>query len=615
MDTRKIYLNKNKSVNSVNEQNFVGVDLSTKSKLLPYNDVSDILNLNDLYIKERNNSRKYRLILTVNPICTNVLYNYRTEVVRKEGSSAITFILGDAEQPEPPQPTEYKLEVNPTEIVLPSSGGSKVMTVVTENQGWELVDYGICEDWLFANTNYGEEGTTEVTFTVLENTGTAEQVCNFKVKGTKEQEIPVVVRQLATVLPGIESLRIELLYNDIPASGGTINNENITYKVFAVYEDAHEVLLPNNEVSVSFSGVSATSKKDRVDDDGIHTEVGNVKLEATYSGITSVVTPMAYQQANIVERTWEISGKTSQSTSGWTVEGRSYYEIDVTPLELSLPSTSGETDISVHASGITANTIYSADTWQEEITPWSAYTSLYEKSGNTVVLEEVHVENERIVKEDKQFREVGTRYTQSSLAYPWITASTVENGISHVVWNENTTGKVKTAKFRYCVNEDTSVYKECNATQQAGVVPTTRKVEIYVNKYISGEDLNIECRSFNNAYNGAFNISGDRDWSGSLEFTGQYLPDGRSSWTYVNNGKLTLETSNMNAMTCTFYFTATDSPGPFDAAGSGFFQNLNDNIVANRPVAFTYRIPSGIAGTTTTVVIDKTTTNLTFIKT
>ena len=537
MDARKIYLNKNKSVNSVNEQNFVGIDLSTKSKLLPYNDVSDILNLNDLYIKERNNSRKYRLILTVNPICTNVLYNYRTEVVRKEGSSAVTFILGDAEQPEPPQPTEYKLEVNPTEIVFPSSGGSEVMTVVTENQGWEFVDYGICEDWLFANTNYGEEGTTEVMFTVLENTGTTEQVCNFKVKGTKEQEIPVVVRQLAMVLPGIESLRIELLYNDIPASGGTINSENITYRVFAVYEDAHEVLLPNNEVSVSFVGVSATSKKDRVDDDGIHTEVGNVKLEVTYSGITMSVEQMAYQQANIVERTWEISGKTSQSTSGWTVEGRSYYEIDVTPLELSLPSTSGETVINVHASGITANTIYSADTWQEEITPWSAYTSLYEKSGNTVVLEE------------------------------------------------------------------------------AGAVPTTRTIEIYVNKYISGEDLNIECRSFNNIYNGAFNISGDREWSGSLEFTGQYLPGGRSSWSYVNNGILTCVTSNMNAMTCTFYFTATDSPGPFDAAGSGFFQNLNDNIVANVPVAFTYRIPSGIAGTTTTVVIDKTTTNLTFIKT
>lgn len=612
MDTRKIYLNKNKSVNSVNEQNFVGIDLSTKSKLLPYNDVSDILNLNDLYIKERNNCRKYRLILTVNPICTNVLYNYRTEVVRKEGSPDVTFILGDAEQPEPPQPTEYTLEVDPTEIVFPSSGGSSAMTVVTENQGWELKN--LCH-WITASKISGEEGESEISFTVLENTDTQEKECKFSVKGTEEKEVNVTIKQLGAVLPGIESLKIVLNMPEIPASGGSVNTSNISYTVYAVYEDSSEIMLPNSELSMEFTEVVAQSKEDNVDEDGQHTEVRDATLTITYSGITSAVTQMVYQQPNKVERTWEISGKTSQSTSGWTVEGRNYYEIDVTPLELSLPSTSGETDINVHASGITANTIYSADTWQEEITPWSAYTSLYEKSGNTVVLEEIHVENERIVKEDKQFREVGTRYTQSSLAYPWITASTVENGISHVVWNENTNGKVKTAKFRYCVNEDTSVYKECNVTQQAGVVPTTRKVEIYVNKYISGEDLNIECRSFNNAYNGAFNISGDRDWSGSLEFTGQYLPGGRSSWTYVNNGKLTLETSNMNAMTCTFYFTATDSPGPFDAAGTGFFQNLNDNIVSKVPVAFTYRIPSGIAGTTTTVVIDKTTTNLTFIKT
>ena len=303
MDTRKIYLNKNKSVNSVNEQNFVGVDLSTKSKLLPYNDVSDILNLNDLYIKERNNCRKYRLILTVNPICTNVLYNYRTEVVRKEGSSAVTFILGDAEQPEPPQPTEYTLEVDPTEIVFPSSGGSKVMTVVTKNQGWEFVDYGVCEDWLFANTNYGEEGTTEVTFTVLENTDTQEKECEFSVKGTKEKEVNVTIKQLGAVLPGIESLKIVLNMPEIPASGGSVNTSNISYTVYAVYEDSSEIMLPNSELSIEFTEVVAQSKEDNVDEDGQHTEVRDATLTITYSGITSAVTQMVYQQPNKVERT------------------------------------------------------------------------------------------------------------------------------------------------------------------------------------------------------------------------------------------------------------------------------------------------------------------------
>ena len=95
-----ILLEKNKSKNSVNVENFVNLDLTSKSRLLPYNDISDTLNLTKLYQQERDESTKYRLLFTVNPICSNVLYNMRTEVVREEGSddcilcnSVHTFVL------------------------------------------------------------------------------------------------------------------------------------------------------------------------------------------------------------------------------------------------------------------------------------------------------------------------------------------------------------------------------------------------------------------------------------------------------------------------------------------------------------------------------------------
>ena len=90
---RKVFLEKNRSINSVNRTNFIDVDLKSTSRLFPYNNVNDVLNLNNLYTYERDNCNKYRVILTVNPICSNVLFNTRTEVVRYEGSSGCTLVL------------------------------------------------------------------------------------------------------------------------------------------------------------------------------------------------------------------------------------------------------------------------------------------------------------------------------------------------------------------------------------------------------------------------------------------------------------------------------------------------------------------------------------------
>lgn len=189
MDTRKVYLEKNRSVNNVNEESFVGINLSTKSKLLPYNDVSDVLNLNSLYTEERNSCRKYRIILAVNPICTNVLFNYRTEVVRYEGSSAATLILGDVEPG--PEPT-YGLSVNPSSLNFTSGSSSSAITVHAENQGWTTSD--IC-NWLTVNPNNGQSGDTQVTVSVSENSGDSGRTCVFKVNGSSSESCEVTINQ------------------------------------------------------------------------------------------------------------------------------------------------------------------------------------------------------------------------------------------------------------------------------------------------------------------------------------------------------------------------------------------------------------------------------------
>lgn len=92
MEKREIFLEKNKSKVSVNKESEVAVSLSAKTRLLPYGDISERLSLIKLYNDEKDACKRYRMIFTINPICTNVLFNSRSEIIRREGSSACTVL-------------------------------------------------------------------------------------------------------------------------------------------------------------------------------------------------------------------------------------------------------------------------------------------------------------------------------------------------------------------------------------------------------------------------------------------------------------------------------------------------------------------------------------------
>lgn len=83
---KRIRLSKKDSVFSTNKENTVDVELKTSSKLLPYPDYVGEVNSQTVYEDERKKCEKYRLIVTVNPYCSNVLFNALTEIVKNEGS-------------------------------------------------------------------------------------------------------------------------------------------------------------------------------------------------------------------------------------------------------------------------------------------------------------------------------------------------------------------------------------------------------------------------------------------------------------------------------------------------------------------------------------------------
>lgn len=91
MDTT-IFLNKYKSKKSVNTNSSLKVTLDGKRKFLPFDDTSYTISAADQYNKERESCNTIRLTCQVNAVCSNVLFNKITEIVKDEGSGDVSIL-------------------------------------------------------------------------------------------------------------------------------------------------------------------------------------------------------------------------------------------------------------------------------------------------------------------------------------------------------------------------------------------------------------------------------------------------------------------------------------------------------------------------------------------
>ena len=85
MQKDRIRLGKTDSVSSVNVDNKVVVELQQTTKPLIYTSLKGQVDQYEVFSSERENCVQYRLITTISPYCTNILYNHVTEIVKDEG--------------------------------------------------------------------------------------------------------------------------------------------------------------------------------------------------------------------------------------------------------------------------------------------------------------------------------------------------------------------------------------------------------------------------------------------------------------------------------------------------------------------------------------------------
>lgn len=90
--TQNILLNSSKNKKETNENVSLQIEFSGNMKLLPEDTVEDSLNSYDIYLNERKESNKFRLVVNINPFCSNVLFNPFTEIVKNEGTESVVCL-------------------------------------------------------------------------------------------------------------------------------------------------------------------------------------------------------------------------------------------------------------------------------------------------------------------------------------------------------------------------------------------------------------------------------------------------------------------------------------------------------------------------------------------
>ena len=83
---KQILLNSSKNNTDVNVESAEYISLSTKQREVPTEQVQGIINHYELYLSERNNCKNYKMIFTLHPYMSNVLFNAFTEIVYNEGA-------------------------------------------------------------------------------------------------------------------------------------------------------------------------------------------------------------------------------------------------------------------------------------------------------------------------------------------------------------------------------------------------------------------------------------------------------------------------------------------------------------------------------------------------
>lgn len=92
-ETEKFILGESLNKSSKNENMSLNLNISGNKRMLPDTSIDTIVNEYDIYLNERANSNKFRLTISINPYCSNILFNPFTEIIKYYESDGETKLF------------------------------------------------------------------------------------------------------------------------------------------------------------------------------------------------------------------------------------------------------------------------------------------------------------------------------------------------------------------------------------------------------------------------------------------------------------------------------------------------------------------------------------------
>lgn len=87
----QILLGNKRSKLSSNETSNISLGINSDSRMLPVDAITETIDEYEQYLSEKSASNKYRLIVDIKPICSNVLFNVVSEILYNEGGDDCAF--------------------------------------------------------------------------------------------------------------------------------------------------------------------------------------------------------------------------------------------------------------------------------------------------------------------------------------------------------------------------------------------------------------------------------------------------------------------------------------------------------------------------------------------
>ena len=162
----------------------------------------------------------------------------------------------------------------------------------------------------------------------------------------------------------------------IHASGGSVNcsNPDVEYSVTANYSDGHSEPVSAGYTIDACTAATASNRGTTPGPERNANTHSDLQVRIAYGGKTATASRTIRQEANVLTP-GEDTRNINQSTSAWTEDTGSNYDITVSPATQTVSSGAGSVSITVVAHENISYDNCSCPTWQVETKPWSAYTA------------------------------------------------------------------------------------------------------------------------------------------------------------------------------------------------------------------------------------------------